>query len=318
MAHGILFHMGPSAAALVSVVALTGCTLLSLDDLTNATASETATTQAGGGPSSSSMISSSSNGANGTGAQGAGGLDAYAGCVLADNPSIYFRMDSTDDVEPNLGSFLGDGTYKGPNVAAASLISTDYDSLSAKKFQAGGQLAFTTTQFMGGYEAVTLEMWVLIGDALEPEGPERALFSSEPSSSALLLLPRVGDGDDVLTFVVGQTDAGKRSCSASGLWIAEPAPIHIVAVYRRTADTLFDASGMAGDMALYVDGTAASTFGTGAPGVIANAMQDLLIGGDLGSSEPGAVFDEFAAYSHELSSNDIARHYQAGLTGACD
>lgn len=315
--------MRARATAIACLSVSAGCTLLSLDELVDGDGGSGANgvgsaSSAGGGPGPSS------GGAGGQGASGgAGGVEqAYAACVLDDDPAVYLRMDSADSTEENLGSFLGDATYQGPSIQATGLIGDEgaEPTLGARKFQAGGSLRFTTAEFTGGYQPLSVELWFTVGEAIEVAGAERFLFESEPEATTLGLSPRaVGDGLDQLSFLVSEMDVGKRSSAAFGDYLSQPMhAFHVVGVYRLTASTTFDADGVANDMALYVDGEPVSTVGTGNAMTVGQAMQTLIIGGTFGTNASGAVIDEFAVYTYELSSLDVKRHYEAGRGGSCD
>lgn len=309
-----------TAIACLSVSA--GCTLLSLDELVDGDGGSGANgagpgSSAGGGPGPSS------GGAGGQGASGgAGGVEqAYAACVLEDDPAVYLRMDSADTVEENLGSFLGDATYQGPSIQAMGLIGDGREpTLSARKFQEGGSLLFTTAEFTGGYQPFSVEMWFTVGEAIDVAGVERLLFSTEPNTTSLGLIPRAAtDGLDQLSFVISDDGTGKRGSSAFGEYLSQPAhAFHVVGIYRLTAATTFDGDGVGNDMALYVDGQVVSATGSGNTMAIAGAMQGLVIGGSFGTNASGAVIDEFAVYTYELSALDVKRHYEAGRGGSCD
>lgn len=319
--------MSAHAALPFWVFALTGCTLLSLDDLADGAAAGAGVSDGGGTGTSNGGASSGGGGTGGqstNGGGGAGGSEAdpdavYEACILEDDPAIFLRLDAQDGAEPNLGSFLGDGTYDGANVSAPSLL-PGTKGLTAKKFQVGAALDFTTAEFLGGYEPVTLELWVRFADDLTVGSPEKAIFSSSPASTSLRIQPRVAmDGEDRLAFMIGSDGLGSRETFAFGDFIDQPdQAFHVVAVYRLTDSTIFDGNGVGSDMALYVNGESVSTTGSGSTMAIADAMQNLVIGGDLGSDGAGAILDEFAVYTHELSAVKVAAHYAAALGGPCE
>jgi len=89
-----------------------------------------------------------------------------------------------------------------------------------------------------------------------------------------------------------------------------------VAVYHQEPSTVFDLSGAANDIELWINGVASENVAGGTKEPM-QALTLLRIGGTLGDSAgaPGRVIDEFAIYTEALSPERIAAHYNAGLTG---
>ncbi len=274
----------------------------------------------GGGPSGGGGEGGGANGGGpnggsgpgpGGGGAGGGAADVYPNCVLADGPAIYYRMDSPTMSEPNLGSFSGSATYFNSVIPAPSLT-YPFAGLTAKKFNPLSDLEEQTTQFLGGFEKVSIESWVRIGSTIPVAGGFRNIFETGGLNVQIGIQPRLDtSGSDQLYFSI---ENGDRLVFRNGDFIMQPSAIfHIVAVYRQSSvpPTTSD------DMLLYVNGQPTGTLASGTQ-VSMGTMNTLRIAGtSFGSSASGAEIDEFAMYTYELTAADVARHYQAGTVGVC-
>ncbi len=304
---------------------LSGCTLLSLEDLqassepsSNGGGSVNGGGNAGGNSGNGAGNSTGGASSNGGGNVGGGGQDPatlYASCIEADQPAVYFKLDSVDS-EPNLGSFVGDGSYKGESVLSPGLVFGTQDQAAAHKFLSDGLLEFATAEFLGGYQPITIELWVQPGELTE--GDEASVVEASGLTSKLFLQRGVSTEDKVEVRLATQT--GERTAYLNGDFFSDdPEPIfHIVAVYHQEASTIFDLSGAANDIEIWVNGVVSTTPANGTKEPML-ALTTLHIGGTVGAaaSAPGRVIDEFAVYTEALSPERIAAHYNAGLTGVC-
>jgi hypothetical protein len=318
----------PARLKMLCCLLLSGCTLLSLEDLQSG--SEPSVNGGGnvGGNGGNGAESSNGGATNNSGGNtGGGGQDPatlYANCIEADQPAVYFKLDASETSEPNLGSFVGDGSYKGESVLSPGLVFGTMDRPVAHKFINDGVLEFATAEFLGGYQPITIELWVQPGTL--GDGEDVSVVEEGSLASKIKLFRKINPNDRTAEDQVSvhlATQTGERTAYLNSgntdFFSDDPAPVfHIVAVYHQEASTIFDGSGAANDIEIWVNGVASTTPANGTKEPML-ALTTLLIGGDLGdsASAPGRVIDEFAVYTQALSPERIAAHFHAGLTGIC-
>lgn len=310
------------AALLASTLALASCTLFSLDHLqglddgggnsggdgSGANNSDGGSTSegAGGGGAGNPDGGNGAGATSSTGGTGTGGGAGYAECILADGPALFFAM-SGDQTEPSQGSIGGDGSYGGGHALASPIVSGGDDAHTFDQASTPGQLSFDgASPIFGGFSPFSIEMWVRIPSPVPTD--ELFRFSSGLDRLTLEIQSGVSGGEDSFRFRY-RTTAGDERYSIHYLELDDaPAEVHhVVAVYRQTAETIFDGSGTADDLLIYVDGTLVEPSGFGDPVPMFTVTGQLLIGGGF----TGAI-DDLAVYSRELSAAEVLEHFEIG------
>lgn len=309
----------PLRRALASVLlATSGCTLISLDSLQGGSGAASA---GGDGPGGSGQGGAPVNGGGPQGGSGDGGSISQGGdpssgggptftyqdCVLADGPALYFEM-TGEATEPNLGSLGGQLASFGSHGPAAALAegsdgaatfgpaaATDYAEISG------------ASALFGGFKPFSIELWMKVPAPLDTRDLFR--FANGADRLTLEVVERqVVDGDDGFRFRIRDTAGNERGVTYF-LDLQDPVDQvhHVVGVYRQTAATMFDGSGAADDMVLYLDGSPILLDAAGDE----IPMPTITAAVQLGMGFAGAL-DEVAVYDRELSAEDVARHYAIG------
>ena len=221
---------------------------------------------------------------------GAPGMHPYVQAVLADGPSLYYRLEETsgptakDEMGNYPGQYRAGGTRGVPGAFPGSL--------ALLPAEGGGVDPGDIFDFVGTV-AFTLEAW------FRPEaydGQYRFLFHHDYSSGPRQNYGIYGHADDGLAFERHVDGAGRSAQAARppvGSWY------HIVGVY----DGLV--------LKLYVNGTVVATGGDSR--AAKDKPRPLRIGYGYPNGE-GALrgtLDEVAIYEKALGSDRIAAHYQA-------
>jgi len=140
--------------------------------------------------------------------------------------------------------------------------------------------------------------------------PTKELFGFGPGADRLSLEMQAGiaDGPDSFRFRY-RTTAGDDRAAVHFLELDdEPGEIHhVVAVYRQTAATIFDGSGTANDLLVYVDGVLAQPTGCCSEVPMFTVTAPLQIGNGF-----AGTLDEVAVYDRELTPAEILEHFQLG------
>jgi len=307
-------------ASLLLLTATTACTLIDLSQLGNGSgagnsggddASGASNPSGGGGPNDGGNGAGGSSGVESGGNGGSPPLPTYDECLLAEQPSIYFRLGSPESAitEPNLGSLRGDATFNGGHTPGPSLIdSTDQSTVFVGMSGAGSLLYTGGVGLFGGYAPVSVELWLEAPAPLSTVTLLRNLGMSERIELRIIERP-VADGMDAIELRFLTATFEERGVLVY-LDLQEPPQqlIHVVGVYRQTEDTAFAGDGNSDDMAIYLNGVLASDATTGDPVPLPALVGNLEIGAGFEGS-----LDELAVYSRELTADDVARHYAFGL-----
>jgi hypothetical protein len=313
--------MPPRRALVFVLLATSGCTLISLDSLQDGSGATSAGgagsggsaeggagNQAGGPLGGSSEGGSTSQGGN----PGVGGGPplSYEDCILADDPAIYLKM-TGDAAEPNLGSLGGQATSVGVFGPAAPLVDGSDGGATFGTAAASDYAGYPgASALFGGFEPFTIELWMSVPTLLDTRDLFR--FANAADRLTLEVVERqVADGDDAFRFRIRNSAAAERGVTFF-LNLQDPAGQvhHVVGVYRQTAGTMFDGSGNADDMVLYLDGAPIPLDATGDEIPMPTVTGTLQLGAGF-----AGVIDELAVYDRELSAADVERHYELG-TGA--
>jgi hypothetical protein len=229
----------------------------------------------------------------------------YQEAVLADNPSIYLRLDETSGaVADNLGSLgsAADGAY-GAGIALGqpgAAVNTD----TSVRLSEGDRVVINNNFDPSNY---TIEMWVKL-DA--DYTAERNLFShvtkdwGGSNKDSWVDQLRINSSG---YFEHNTVDSGPRLATSSvqaqaGQWY------HLVGVYTSTSATDI--------MQLYINGTLAAQ-STGNFNAPVSTPSQWIVGGSTVfqgyyNYQPMAgQVDEVAVYDHALSSDQILAHYNA-------
>lgn len=225
---------------------------------------------------------------------------AYADAVLADSPTLYWRLgEASGTTAANLGSASGDGTYAGsPTLGQAGLLPGDADT--CPKFNGsyvdGGSLTATALGISGNADR-TVECWLKV----EPAG-----------SGGTFRVPwAVGGGSQPSCLYIGLADTAAPTSWEIGLWggvssFTMPSP---TAAARHVALTY---KGSTKGFEIFVDGASIHTYTHGANLTTVGAAPF-----DAGWLRPAAGnhwvgwLDEVAVYASVLSAARIAAHFAA-------
>jgi hypothetical protein len=307
----------------VAVATSSGCSCISLEELQGGEPASGGAASGGASSGAQNPGGAGPGGANGAAGSGDGGgaappIPPLEACIAADGPVVWFRMSSADATEPNLGSFVGDGTYVGEVVPVPSLVGPE-DPSGAKSFGAGAFLEYAASQFTGVEQPLTIELWVQLNEALEVAGGERRLFEASRADDSLTVelgigprqVPATEMGVDQLFLRLHEAPL-ERSVfhNATSYLDGAASPLHVVATYGYAG---------AADLALWVDGALVESPGSGAPIALA-PMTTLRVASTLGTDGSArAVVDEVAIYTAVLPAARITAHHSAGTRGApCD
>lgn len=229
---------------------------------------------------------------------------AYSAEVLADSPTLYYRLDETS------GNFVDsanghNATPSGTIVTATGLIAGDSDA--AAKFDWAGTLKQADTSFAIGGTPLTVECWVnFASHTLDP-----AASGYFASVNANLLLGSSGAaGSDGWT--VGVDINGKAYMAHHGVgdvtWgtfnLLSNTTWHLVWVMIPTTQTDLYVNGSfvaSQTMAAMIAPTGGFVINNGSPGVNSNPRCAT------------NALDEVAVYSSALSAGRILAHYNAGI-----
>lgn len=300
----------------VASATVTGCSCISLEELQDGDSAGGAATGGASSSGASNPGGAGPGGANGSAGSGDGGggapnIPPLEACIAADGPVVWFRMSSSDASEPNLGSFVGDGTYVGEVVPVPSLVGPA-DPAGAKSFGAGAFLEYAASQFTGVEQPLTIELWVQLNEALQVGGGEKRFFEASRADDSLAveigLAPRaVLDGQDQLFFRIWESPMVRNVFHNSTSYLdGADAPLHVVATYGYAG---------AADLALWVDGALVASPGGGDALALA-PMTTLRFASTLGTDGSArAVVDEVALYTAVLPAARITAHHAAGTRG---
>lgn len=297
---------------------LSACTLISLDSLQDGIAADGGNGGAGasnpdGGSTNQGAASAGGEGGGGTNTGGSGGsTPTFEDCILGSDPAIYLRMGSPDSLEPNLGNLGGTATYVGARSRVDGLILEDD---GASSFGPTDALALDgASAIFGGFQPFTVELWVKV--PADFATVDLMLLQAAPDFISVQLRRRqVEDGFDAF-WLRYSGGTGERQVTHS-MKLLEPADQehHLALVYRQTADTVFDGSGVSNDMAIYLDGALVESQAAGDPDTPAPTVDATFL---LGNGFVG-VLDEIAVFTRELSATEVEDHYAYGLgTRHCD
>ncbi|NUP08546.1 MAG: LamG domain-containing protein [Polyangiaceae bacterium] len=313
-------HVGRRAWRLLAcAILLSGCTLISLDQL-----------QDGAGASNNGGGSTGGNGgevSNGAGPQGGEGgsmstsdggttntgggtIGTYEDCIVEDGPAVYFRMSGSTE-EPNLGTLGGSGSYNGAHTSVASVTDGGDDAAS---FSEGNENDLTfpgASSIFGGYEPFSIEMWVRVSVPFNSVG--LVTFIEGSAFATLELTERQAqDGTDGFRLRIHDTTGEERGILFEGDFQEPPNQMHhVVGVYRQTKSTMFNGAGEADDMVVYLDGAPVGALA----GYDQIAMPTITGTLEVGNGFTGAI-DEVAVYDRELSAAEIQHHYELGTGDA--
>ena len=275
--------MVPSRAALlaapvVAVVALSGCSLVSLDGLSG-----------GLGPSDGSTGGSDSE---------AGAVAGYPGQVLTDAPLAYWRFDElTGTTAADSSGHGNDATYTGGiTLGASGAIAGDGDTAATFDgltgfVTAGDRFAFA------GQTPFSIEAWVSVQSRSTYAGVvSRNDAVGGPPSEGYLLFVAPSDGP----FGFQRLDGASVSTAVSVAGPGASEFTHVVATF----DGL--------ELAVYANGESQGS--QTAAFSIAGAVAHFVVGAEAGGSANylAGTVDEVAVYDHALSADRVRAHYLAG------
>lgn len=314
-----------AAGALTAALTLASasCTLISLDQLQQGSSASD-----GGGGDGAGAAGAGGSMNDGAGAQGGGGATTtdgggenvggfggapegptYEECILEDMPAVFFHMSGVA-TEPNVGTLGGTGTYAGDHTTVPGLVEGD-DFAASMEMEFGNLLNFPgAASVFEEYDAYSIEVWVRLPEELESRDLVRYY---EGSSLTRIDLQRRFDksGTDSIRFRVRAGGLEREAFVDRDLVGAAGDVMHIVAVYRQTAETVF-ANGVADDMLLYVDAELVDPDGSGAEVALPTVTGTL----DIANGFDGTI-DEVAVYPRELTPEEIERHYARGAGEPC-
>lgn len=230
---------------------------------------------------------------------GATTTSAYATAVLADKPTLYWRLGDFASSGGTLKDSSGngrDGSGSANGVfPEASLIAGDPDG--ALRLTAGTGLERTADADLSfeGQAAFTLECWVKIGAATVNGAPlvsrsENA--GGQPRGYALYL-------EGSRPFIGRYDGAGNGAAHSSPSALTPDVPHHVVGLYDGKA------------LRIYVDGTD-KDFSNNAAALTARSLA-FTVGrtSDASGAFVGTI-DEVALYAYALPAARIAEHYRVG------
>jgi Concanavalin A-like lectin/glucanases superfamily len=271
-----------AALLVAAVLAVPGCSLISLDGLTG-----------GVGPPEA--------GAEEDGGEGGPPSTGYPEVVLKDGPVAYWRLD-----EPAGSSVAYDSTRNGNNAAYVGGVKLGVPGAIAGESDTAAQFDGLTgyvdahNSFPFAMNAqFSLEAWVMVSSSSAYAGiiSKNDELGGPPSEGFLVFVsPDAGD------FGFQRLDGDNASTATSTASASTTSFLHVVATF----DGL--------DLVLYVNGEAQGT--QTAAFSIAGATADFVVGAEAGGTAnyfPGTL-DEVAVYDQALSANQIKTHYLAGIS----
>lgn len=311
-------------ATFAAAMALSACTLISLDSLQGGpSGGNGASTSDGGNGASGASTSEGGNGAGhaggaggglqtGGGGTGGGPAISYDDCILQDAPAVLLAMDGPTD-EPNLGTLGGTGTYAGTFTFGAPIVSGSTASVTFDTSTSSSLSLPGAESLVGGFTPFTIEVWLRVPDTVENR--DLVHFGTTADRVTLEMVKRsVPDGMDAFQLRVRDSAGSSRAVPYYMDLEAEAGNVHhLVGVYRQDSTTVFDQSGLSNDMVIYLDG-ALVTDVTGYDQIAAPTTTGPV---QFGVGFASAI-DEVAIYPVELDAAVIARHYAIGTgTEAC-
>lgn len=308
-------------ASLLFLTATAGCTLIDLSQLGSGSGAGNsggdasgASNPSGGGPADGGNGAGGSSGVDSGGNGGSPPLPTYDECLLAEMPSVYFRLSSPELAanETNLGSLGGDAGFGGGHMPAPSLVASTDQSTVFVDLNGDGSLVWTGgNRLFGGHAPVSVELWLETPDPLSTVALARYQQIGDRIELRIIERP-VSDGLDAIELRFITSAPAERGVLVY-LDLQNPPKqlIHVVGVYRQTEATLFAGDGSSNDMAIYLNGVLASEATTGDPVPLPSLVGNLEIGAGFQGS-----LDELAVYDRELDADDVARHYAFGLSAS--
>ncbi len=232
-----------------------------------------------------------------TGTASSTAIGDYAKGILADGPSLYWRLGGSQPGFDWAGS--NDGTVTSVSSAAGGALTGDTSAWGgASSFASAGSLIATPARTVAT-EAGSVELWFRTSSST---GGELVGYSTAGTNAAESYRTLFLRADGKLTFGV-TPDAGERRTATSRIAYNDGGWHHVVATIG------------AKGMLIYVDG---ALVGSNVSATSAGLAQGFWrLGGDTLTGWPGAPtagffagdLDEFAAYDKALTKGQVVGHY---------
>jgi hypothetical protein len=271
-----------AALLVAAVLAVPGCSLISLDGLTGEV-----------GPPEA--------GAEEDGGEGGMPPTGYPEVVLEDGPVAYWRLDEPagSSIAHDSSGNKNDAAYVGSvTLGAPGAIAGESDTAARFDGLTGYVNAHNSFPFAGN-APFSLEAWVLASSSSAYAGViSKDDETGGPPSEGFLVFVSPDAGD----FGFQRLDGDNASTAISTASASTTSFIHVVATF----DGL--------DLVLYVNGEAQGT--QTAAFSIAGATADFVVGAEAGGTANyfAGTLDEVAVYDKALSASQIKAHYLAGIS----